>query len=94
MIMMRDSQLIELESVVGVESIIGYPYHCGGGHTPLLSLAPIPENGVELACVIGLPITEGNEAILTKDVQDDDSAHTLVKAHKLNSRCLGYIVYS
>jgi hypothetical protein len=52
-----------------------YSNHCGSGHTLLLRPATIPENGVELGCVIGLLITEGNEAILTKDVQNDDT-HT------------------
>ena len=57
MVVMGDSQLSELGSVVGVESIIEYPHHCGSGHTPLLSSVTIPENGVELGCVIGLQTT-------------------------------------
>ena len=47
----------ELESVVGVERLQHYPHHCGGGHTQLLSPATITENGVELGCVTGWPIT-------------------------------------
>ena len=41
------------ESVVGVESNIVYPHHCGRGNTPLLSPATITKNGVELGCVMG-----------------------------------------
>ena len=67
--------------MVGVESLIEYPYHCGGGHTPLLSPATIPENGVELGWVIGLQPTEGNYTLLTEDMTDcvtegTDEAHT------------------
>ena len=43
-------------SVVVVGSY-DYPHHCGGGHTPLLGPATIPENGVELGLVIGLQPT-------------------------------------
>jgi hypothetical protein len=81
MIVMEDSQLNELGSVVGVESILEYPHHCGSGHTPLLSPAPIPENGVELGYVIGLHTTGGNDALLTTDItvcvtEVGDEAHT------------------
>ena len=57
-------------SVVGVESYYDYPHHCGGGHTPLLGPATIPENGVELGLVIGLQPTEGKYAYMIKDMTD------------------------
>jgi hypothetical protein len=81
MIRMEDSLWSMSGSVVGVESLNEYPHHCGGGHTPLLGPATIPENGVELGWVIGLQPTEGNDTLLTEDMTDcvtegTDEAHT------------------
>jgi hypothetical protein len=73
---MGGSQLVNVGSVVGMESLFEYPNHYSSGHTPLLSPATIPEYGVELGCVMGLLITGDNGAILTEDIQDNDT-HTL-----------------
>ena len=61
MVRMEDGHWSMSGSVVGVESLIEYPHHCGEGHTPLLGPATIPENGVDLGWVIGLQPTEGNK---------------------------------
>ena len=72
---MGGSQLVNGGSVVGMESLLEYPNHYGSGHTLLLSPTTIPENGVEVDCVMELLITGDNEAILTEDIRDNDT-HT------------------
>jgi hypothetical protein len=59
-------------SMVGVESYIVYPHHCGSVHTPLLSPATITENGVELGCVIGLHTTGDHEEVAKVMKPEDD----------------------
>ena len=62
--------------MVGMESLLEYPDHYGSEQTLLLSPTTIPENGVEVDCVMELLITGDNEAILTEDIQDNDT-HTV-----------------
>ena len=53
----------EVESVVGVEKQTVYPPHWSSVHTPLPRPATIPEKGLELDCVIGCHITEGQDMV-------------------------------
>ena len=89
-----DSQPVEMGSLVGVESIREYPHHYGSGHTQLLSPATITENGVELGCVTGWPITgehlahnifdmelDGTHTPLpgSKDISDSDNINISIR---------------
>ena len=58
------------ESVVGVESYVRYPHHCGGEHTPLLRTGTITEKGVDLDCVIGL-LTTGDQGEVGMGVEPE-----------------------
>jgi hypothetical protein len=87
---MGGSQLVNVGSVVGMENLFEYPNHCGSGHTPLLGPATIPENGV--GYVIGLLVTGENGAILTEEMQDDDTHIPWPKPiHSVREQCVGTV---